>query len=233
MLRCEDVIEGYGPDGEIIGGCHPRNFFCCNYDEGLIFPDKNFQGSDVLIYQLPQEKYEPLPVVDGCPEGWACDPDVRNYNQYDDAAEPLKELLACMREILDRNQLEKRIKSNIGRISSISDSRLYRFGGTCKWESGPIKPDNNCRHIYPKEEKSGKCCSHIYTAEKVSAHYGGPGCRDQRKSYAIDFGDEENADYIIPAAKVCEPRVYVNYRTPGHYDHIHISIGEIYGCRAK
>lgn len=127
-----------------------------------------------------------------------------------------------MRTSLDKIQKEKEITETIGTISSISDSKLYPPIGTCNWEGGATKP-GGCSHLYYVK----------YRIEVVSAHYGGPACRLERKSYAVDFGDEKNAAYLIEAAKTCRPDVYVNFRTPGHYDHLHISIGQAEGCGAN
>jgi hypothetical protein len=214
LLNCEAAVGNYGPSGQIIGDCHPRNFFCCSLPgEKLQFPWQSPAAKE-LVYSPLSTKYSPLPEGEkGCPQGWSCDPDVKNYNQYKDASQPLKELLSCMRADLDAMQKG----GSIGRISSISDSKLYK--GTCSWGSGPTS-SGGCSHTY--EVKYGK--------ERVSAHYGGVNCRFEKKSYAVDFGDEENADYLIKATKDCRSDAYINFRTPGHYDHVHISIGQAEEC---
>lgn len=217
LLNCEAAIESYGPGNEIISDCHYHNFFCCTPFKELSFPGDVIPRPEGLVYRLPTEKYKILPTKDNCPEGWLCDDDVKFYNQYNDASQPLKEFLSCMRERLNNVQKEKRINSTIGRISSISDSKIYK--GTCNWTQGPITV-GGCSHVY--EVKYGK--------ERVSAHYGGTNCRYDKNSYAVDFGDEENAEYIIEAAKKCQPDAYIVFRTPGHYDHVHISIGGAYDC---
>jgi len=224
LLNCQAAVGNYGPNNLIIGSCHPRNFFCCTFSqaESLVFPSI-FRERPSFI--LMPKKYEILLSEDNCPQGWRCSSDVKNYNQYEDASEPLKELLACMREELDKVQEEKGIKDieePLGRITSISDSKLYL--GTCSWEAGP-------------QELGG--CSHTYTVkdgkEAVSSHYGGPSCRYQRASYAVDIGvstltEKKYAYEIITAAKKCFPSAFILYLVPGHYDHIHISIGAAYYC---
>ena len=217
-LDCATAVGNYGPSGEIIGSCHPRNFFCCTLSEEKIqFPWKAEVSKEPAAF-LASKTFTPLPEGEkGCPAGWICDPDVKKYNQYKDASQPLKELISCMRTSLDKIQKEKEIKGTIGRISSISDSKIYQ--GTCVWEAGPTTP-GGCSHDYYVK----------YKKEIVSAHYGGPLCRFERKSYAMDLGDEENASYLIEAAKACRPDVYINFRTPGHYDHLHVSIGQAEDC---
>lgn len=223
LLSCTTAIDNYGPSGQIIGGCHPRNFFCCSLSEEQIrFPWQAPVSKEPATY-LISKKFTPLPSVENCPQGWLCDSDVRTFNQYKDASDDLKELMSCMRTSLNRIQTENEVAGTIGRISSISDSKLYQ--GTCGWEGGPVNPADprGCSHLYYVK----------YRMEVISAHYGGPVCRVEHKSYAFDLGDEENAEYIIDAAKKCRPDVYVNFRTPGHYDHIHISIGQSEGCGAN
>jgi hypothetical protein len=221
LLNCDSAKGNYGPDGKIISSCPPRDFFCCLLSgEQTKFPWQNAPSTEPAYY-LPSQNFAPLPEGEkGCPQGYLCDPDVRNYNQYNDASQPLKELLSCMRRELNNIQKEQELTETIGRITSISDSKLYQ--GTCTWLGGPTQP-NGCSHLY--EIKYGK--------EVVSAHYGGPLCRNEMKSYAVDFGDEKNADYIIAAANDCWPGVYINFRTPGHYDHIHVSIGQAEDCGAN
>ncbi len=121
--------------------------------------------------------------------------------QQNDASIPLKNLLSCMRG---------KMPSDVGRISSISDS------------AGLI----NCLGNNWTEEK----CAHT----KNSCHYGGKivGTKgmdlNSIKSLAVDFGDEENARAIISAAKECgkdlEQTVGIIFGTVGHEDHIHISV---------
>ncbi|HUV81124.1 MAG TPA: hypothetical protein VMW21_01215 [Patescibacteria group bacterium] len=221
LLNCQAVVGSYGPDNLVINTCHPRNFFCCS-SSGAEPPAFPSVFKERPIFVLFPEKYAVLPSEDNCPKGWLCNPDVKIHNQYKDASEPLKELLACMREELDKVQEEKGIKETLGRITSISDSKLYL--GTCSWESGP-QTIGGCSHTYTV--KDGK--------ETVSAHYGGPTCRYQRASYALDIGisdpyEKKYAYEIIAAAKKCFPSAFILYLVPGHYDHIHIGIGAAYYC---
>lgn len=222
LLDCATAVNNYGPTDQIIGACHPRNFFCCSLSEEKIrFPWQAPVSKEPAV-SLPAQKFTPLVSEQGCPQGWLCDADVKNFNQYKDSSQSLKELISCMRTQLDRIQKEEKLTGTIGRISSISDSKLYPPQQTCSWEGGPIDPANprDCSHLYYVR----------YKLEVVSAHYGGPACRLEHKSYAFDLGDEESAEYLIKAAKQCRPDVYVNFRTPGHYDHIHIGIGQAEGC---
>ena len=226
LLNCQAAVGNYGPDSLIINTCHPRNFFCCSSSgaEPPAFPSVFKERPPFILFP---EKYQPLPITErgdekNCPQGWLCNSDVKNYNQYKDASEPLKELLACMRQELDKVQEEKGIKETLGRITSISDSKLYL--GTCSWESGP-RTTGGCSHTYTV--KDGK--------EAVSAHYGGPSCRYQMASYAVDIGvskpyEKKYAYEIITAAKKCFPSAFILYLVPGHYDHIHIGIGAAYYC---
>lgn len=215
LLSCEEAKENYGPKEEIILNCHPRNFFCCT-NEGLTFPGQPIPRPKELIYKIPPQKYPPLEAENNCPKGWLCDSDVANYNQYNDASEELKSFLACMREVLDKIEKEYKIGKKIGRISSISDSKIYQ--GTCDWLKGPLSPFG-CSHTYEVK----------YQGERVSAHYGGLNCRHEKKSYAVDLGDEENFEYISEAVAICEPRAYLLLEK----DHVHLSISQIYGCGAK
>ena len=210
MFSCPEAIGNFGTEGQIIDGCHARNFFCCLFSEEPTTPE--VEPLYVIPYINPADRYLPLPVVDKCPEGYLCESDVKSYNQYDnDASEQLLQLLACMRDELDNIKKERGIDREIGKISAISDSKLYT--GTCDWNKGPKEP-GGC--TYPFEIKYGK--------ERISAHYGGPNCRYERKSYAVDFSDLENAEYLIEAAKKCVPSAYIIYNTPGHFESLHISI---------
>ncbi len=213
LLDCQNAIGNYGSDGLIIGSCNPRNFFCCSPStEGLTIPFRPLPPREA-VFIVPSEEYQPLSSIEGCPEGWLCDPDVKKYNQYQDASESLKSLLSCMRQRLDNIQKEKELKTIIGRISSISDSKLYL--GTCDWVRGPVSP-GGCSHTYEIK----------YSKERVSAHYGGPICRYQQESLALDLGDEQNADYIIEAAKTCRPDAFIY----NEHTHLHISIGQAEEC---
>jgi len=57
-----------------------------------------------------------------------------------------------------------------------------------------------------------------------SCHYGGPRCPGL--SYAVDFGDENNAAAIRSAARSCDP----NAKWNPEGNHVHISVGSENGC---
>ncbi|HWU24754.1 MAG TPA: pilin [Candidatus Paceibacterota bacterium] len=57
-----------------------------------------------------------------------------------------------------------------------------------------------------------------------SCHYGGRTCVG--KSYAVDFGDEQNATALRTAARACDPNAGWNYEG----NHVHISVGAQSGC---
>jgi len=131
---------------------------------------------------------------------WRFDPEVAL--QWKDASPELKKLLSCMRG---------KLPSNVGRISSISDSKGL---ATCRdsWT------DSNCAHV------------------KGSAHYGCSGQSSQ--SLAVDFGDEDNTCTIVAAARACGidgahifgPKYKLTgcetqYKgLDGHENHVHISV---------
>ncbi len=222
LLDCESAIGTLGPDGRVIEECHPRDFFCCLHPEtGAVFPEELPQGFRELIYSVPGEKFEILEAVDGCPEGWTCSEEVKNHNQYDDAARPLKELLSCMRQELDKMQEQRELEQRVGEIAVITDPNLYGDARQCSWISGPLVK-NGCSFTYEI----------AYGKERVSAHYGGTFCRFERKSYAVAFSDLENSDYLIEMAKKCRPDVYIGSRVPGQYEYLHISLAQAYGCGA-
>jgi hypothetical protein len=215
LVNCSSAIGSYGKNGEIIKDCNPRNYFCCLLAE--IEPPK-LEGYDTrMAYRAATKKYEPLPEIDGCPQGWLCEPEIKSYNQYKDASEPLKELLSCMREELDKTIEEKELEISIGVISVISDPKIYEK--SCGWLAGPTFK-GGCSHTY--EIKYGK--------ERVSAHYGGVDCRYMKKSFAVNFRDSENADYLIEAAKKCRPDSFIAFRTAQHYRDLHISLSGAEGC---
>jgi hypothetical protein len=217
LVSAPTAIGNYGASGQIINRSHPRNFFCCLFSEEEILSP--WEGQPFLgpVSLMTVKEYEPLPLIDGCPKGWLCENDIKSYNQYDDASEQLKELLSCMREELDKTIKEKELNKKIGLISVISDPKLAQ--GTCGWESGPLA-ENGCSHTY--EIKYGK--------ERVSAHYGGTDCRFLKKSFAVNFSDTENSEYLMEAAKKCRPDSFIAFRTAGHYKGLHISIGQAEYC---
>ena len=93
------------------------------------------------------------------------------------------------------------VPGNVGRISSISDSA----GMT------------TCAQNYNKPP-----CAH----SKNSCHYGGAKPLCKGKSFAVDFGDEQNYDTLSKTAKQCKSQAYI-VKEP---DHVHISIGAAHGC---
>jgi len=97
------------------------------------------------------------------------------------------------------------MSASVGRISSIVESDNPEC---CLENKGD---DSKC---------SGGC---VHT--RYSCHYGGRTCGPE--SYAVDFGDEENAPVIMAAANKCGGRSLFN--RPGHYDHVHVSVGSC-GC---
>ena len=221
LLDCESAKGNYGPDGQIIAACQPRNLFCCTPTQASLPAFPAVIKDRPVTIEKPKI-YPPLPEVDNCPKGWLCNRDVTFYDQYDDSSKPLKGLISCMRQRLDKTQKEEEIEQVLGRITSISDSKLYTE--TCDWTTGPTVPGG---------------CSHIYTTrhgkEIVSAHYGGPFCRFQEESFAFDISvsssfEKKYAEKIIEAAKECSPSAYIQYLTPGHYDHIHVGIGAANQC---
>jgi hypothetical protein len=224
LSTCEQALGNFGPNNQLISVCNPRDFFCCSSSEQSNppkFPSVIGKTPAYIIPPSPEKDLEPLPSKDNCPEGWLCSGSVTNYNQYEnDASEPLKQLIACMRQKLDILQEQEELEENeiIGKIISISDSKLYE--GTCSWESGP-NTEGGCSYLF--ETKNGK--------KRISAHYGGTDCRHRHKSYAIDIGISEDIqkkyiDEIIDIAKECSPNAYVL----DEITNVHIDIGEIYGC---
>lgn len=229
LLSCRQAIGNYGPTNQILASCHPRNFFCCilEPDKKLVFDWRPpaLTPAEEMGYILPEPKYKIPEYTEGCPPGWRCNPAVSKYNQYQDASEPLKELLACMRQRLDNIQKEQGIPGpSIGRITSISDSKLYT--GQCYWETGPSSPP--CSHLY----------NIGYDNIRVSCHYGGYWKRYERKSYAADFGAILPGDHyrlVIQAAKECRPGVFTLVHKSQETDqvsHVHISLdGDKAGCK--
>lgn len=107
-------------------------------------------------------------------------------------SQELTELLACVRG---------KLPEGIGRISSISDSKItsgqYTF----------------------KQCAASRVCEHAPS----SCHYGGSGVCNGR-SYAVDFGDDEHMSVLTAAAQAC------GAKTLNENDHLHVSIGAKYGC---
>jgi hypothetical protein len=93
-----------------------------------------------------------------------------------------------------------KLPSGIGRISSISDSAIVSGG-----KSFSYCDDNGCAHA-----------AH-------SCHYGGPKCTG--RSYAVDFGDDQDIPTLTAAARACNADFINNEGT-----HLHVSVGAACGC---
>jgi len=153
-----------------------------------------------------EEKKGPVePTPAGCPQGYQFDSGISK--QCPDMSQPLSNLLNCMRQ---------KLPNNVGRISSISDSRL---ASSCRW--GACTSAECCSHSVP--------CNTCGTRGSISCHYGGAGCSSQKKSYAVDFGDEENYSAISQAARDCDPNSYVLFEG----NHVHVSVGYENGCQCN
>ncbi|MBU2545333.1 pilin [Patescibacteria group bacterium] len=220
LLSCEGAKGNYGPSGTIMTSCNPRDVYCCSPSATPPLPISS--DSDPL-YIVPLKEHSVLSSEDGCPKGFDCTSSVRNHDQYEnDASKPLKQLLSCMRQGLDKYQeAEEETEEIIGLISSISDEKLYT--GKCEWGFSPKDP-RDCSHIYGIEQNK----------MKVSAHYGGTFCRDTEESYAVDFDmsselQRKYIDEIIDTAKKCSSEAYVLDKIT----HIHIDIGELYDCETS
>ena len=221
LSNCENAIGNYGPSGFQIADCHPRNLYCCSSkQEALSSPLIPLETDTSPIYIPIFKEFQPLPAVENCPFAWLCSDSVKRYNQYNDASEPLKQLLSCMRARLDRIEQREGLTKTIGLISAISDEKLYQE--TCGWEISPANPED---------------CSYNYELNRlkprISAHYGGLICRNYHQSYAIDLdmsSDFQKAyiDEIIAAAKECSSEAYILDETT----HLHIDISEANNCEA-
>ncbi len=244
VLDARRALGNYGPNEMIITNPNPRNLFCCNLPQYPLPDIDPLPYSDYNI--IPAESFIPLEWSkdDNCIEGWDCTihislPKESDKNQYDDASARLKEQLSCMRERLDSIQKSEEmgldgdgeIISPIGKISYISDHRLYSPINSCSFVPGPF-------------ESGGCSFSHetVYGQKRISPHYGGNDCNSLLKSFAVSFTDTENAEYIIGAAKACNPSSYISYQTPNAYagenpageekikPHLQISIAGAYNC---
>lgn len=113
--------------------------------------------------------------------------------QAGDASSALNTLLSCM---------VAKVPANVGQISSISDSRITSGSKTfAQCAAGG----------------QGVGCAH----QVNSCHYGGKTCTGS--SYAVDFGDEQNAAVLTKAANACGASLVLN-----EGNHLHVSIGS--GC---
>ncbi len=219
ILSCQSAINNYDKNGQLITACHPRNIFCCTLSETNKVPIP-VTTDTTPFYVTLAKKFPPLTAVNDCPKDYVCNPEVKTYKQYNDASEPLKQLLACMRVRLNRIEDAYYLEDVIGVIAGISDPNIAKK--TCGWQTGTTV-DRGCKYSYTVE--NGK--------ERVSAHYGGLSCRYDNKSYAVDFDitgglQKEYADEIIAAAKECNPTAYVLDETP----YIHIDVAQTNQCSA-
>lgn len=114
--------------------------------------------------------------------------------QLPTASPALASLIGC---------IKSRVPSSVGRISSISDNVIMSGKADFK----------QCA------EQGHALCSHTVN----SCHYGGTG-KCNGKSYAVDFGDEQNAGLLIDAARACGATAL------NEGDHVHVSVGAKNGC---
>ncbi|MFA7662509.1 MAG: transglycosylase SLT domain-containing protein [Patescibacteria group bacterium] len=117
-----------------------------------------------------------------------------------DASPALISFLNCVKDQLKDTPA-------VGRITSIGDSR----------------------HNGELELCAGACAARC-THTCGSCHYGGktnPICKG--KSYAVDFGDEENHSKLAAAAKTCDKNSWAYLEG----DHTHISIGKSNNCSCQ
>ncbi|OGZ28267.1 MAG: hypothetical protein A2427_04795 [Candidatus Nealsonbacteria bacterium RIFOXYC1_FULL_40_7] len=205
-------VKTYDGTGRLITKCHPKDLYCCTN------PDYSGTSNDSAIYILPADEFKPLPTENNCPAGWDCTEEVRDYNQYKDASEPLQQLLSCMRLQLNQVQIKENLDYKLGIIAAISDINIYK--NKCDWDAGPID-SGDCSYSF--EVEKGKT--------RISAHYGGAGCSFNRQSYAVKLnmaGDQSQyIDEIITAAKKCNPAAYILDKTP----YLHIDVGDISQCK--
>ncbi len=133
---------------------------------------------------------------------WIYDPGIKKQIKQKHASDELHDFMECLR---------KELKPNVGRVSSISDSSIVKND----WDFCKTNYDKNSCKV-----KSPPCCRH----SKTSCHYGGN--TNEEKSYAIDFGDQENYAKIKKAAvEKCKiPESYILLEPT----HVHISVP---GCR--
>lgn len=118
-------------------------------------------------------------------------------DQIDDASAPLRALLSCMAGNLE---------DGVGRISSISDSRIANGQRTFAQCGANPRTATLCAHT------AGSC------------HYGGTGTC-QGESYAVDFGDEENLAALRDAAQDCAAaRDIDGLWTHDEGNHLHVSV---------
>lgn len=117
--------------------------------------------------------------------------------QAGDISVPLNALLTC---------IYSKVPAGVGQISSVSDSVI-----------------TDGSHTFAQCRAGGTSagCAH----EAGSCHYGGNGSKGDT-SFAIDFGDEQNAHSLDTAAKACNSQVFSNWEG----NHLHLSVGNLNGA---
>lgn len=125
------------------------------------------------------------------------DPGIQS--QKSTASSELNTLLGC---------IAGKVPAGVGRISSISDNKI----------SGGQKTFAQC--AAEGNQAVGGTCAHT----KNSCHYGGKTCVG--KSYAADFGDDQNASVLRAAAIACGADF-----TGFEGTHLHVSVGKACGCQ--
>jgi hypothetical protein len=119
-------------------------------------------------------------------------------NQVVHASPRLRQLMSCM---------AARVPADVGRVSSISDNRIVSGSKTFA----------QCRD-------GGQSAGCAHSAR--SCHYGGR-CNVEN-SYAVDFGDEQNANTLRAAAQACGAD-YIGFEGT----HLHVSVGQSVGCQCN
>lgn len=101
------------------------------------------------------------------------------------------------------NCIANTVPGNVGRVSSISDSMLV--SGSKTWAQCLA---GQCQHA------------------ANSCHYGGTSCAG--KSYAVDFGDQQNNNIICSAARACGAQIADCSVHNGNHTHLSLS-----GCGCR
>jgi hypothetical protein len=124
------------------------------------------------------------------------------------AASPaLTSLLNCMAGTL---QQAGYAAHTVGRISAITDSRV-------------LTDTTKIKQCAANGSQKLSMCVHTVN----SCHYGGYGSCSGL-SYAVDFGDQQNADALRAAGRACDPSAKWNPAEAG--THVHVSVGADNGC---
>ncbi|TRZ53159.1 hypothetical protein D4R99_01335 [bacterium] len=163
-------------------GQHPRD--CAHPYEGDVDCISQKCGS---MTKIPPNK---------CSSGGKFTFDQGIQAQVGDESSQLSALISCM---------ETKVPPGVGRISSISDSKIT--SGTHTFEYCQQNGHNGCSHT------------------TNSCHYGGANCLG--KSYAVDFGDEQNMEALRSAANSCVSGGIFLYNEGGH---LHVSVGRANNC---